>query len=128
GACTAVLGGPRAMVTSVAYSPDGSRIYFASIDGSITAWNSREKQAAWKLNVASVGSEGLFAMACARDGTRAAVSCNDGKIRFVDLAAGKFVDQPTPQLKLPCYLCFDASGTSLVTGAEDSTLRVWDVA
>ena len=124
GKCTAVLGDRRDMVMSVAYAADSNRVYFASMDGTLAAWDPGAAKEAWSLHV----DGGIFAMACTRDGKRAAVSCNDGSVRLVDLGAAKLEERKGPKLKGATNLCFDASGALLATGGEDSTLRAWDVA
>jgi WD40 repeat protein/serine/threonine protein kinase len=124
GKCTAVLADGREMVTSVAYGPESNRLFVASIDGAVAAWDPSEPKPAWSLRV----DGGLSSMACTRDGRRAAVSCNDGSVRFIDLARGKLEDRPVLSTKSAGYACFDASGGSLVTGGEDAVIRAWDVA
>jgi WD40 repeat protein/serine/threonine protein kinase len=124
GKCTAVLGDRRDMVTSVAYAPDSNRVYFASIDGTIAAWDPGAPKEAWSVHVGG----GVFAMACTRDGNRAAVSCNDGSVRLIDLRSAKREERGVAKLAGATYLCFDASGERLVTGGEDAKLRAFDVA
>jgi len=122
GKCTAMLGDRRDMVTSVACAPDSNRVYFASIDGTIAAWDPGAAKESWSVRV----DGGIFTMACTSQ--RAAVSCNDGSVQFIDLVAAKLEEHAGPKLAGAANLCFDSSGTTLVTGGGDSTLRAWDVA
>ncbi|KDQ13032.1 hypothetical protein BOTBODRAFT_175902 [Botryobasidium botryosum FD-172 SS1] len=110
-------------VTSVAYSPDGSRIVSGSHDASVRVWD------------IATGAEVLPPLRGHDDDVRSVAFSPDGSkilsggdsIRIWDAASGASVLGPLlGHDELIESLAYSPNGTKIFSGSSDKTIRVWD--
>jgi WD40 repeat protein len=123
-----------AIVQSVHFSADGSRMLTATEDGhQVRLWDEQVKpvplsdprsgtSAPHRL-IAAVGE----AAAIAPDGRRLAVGTDGGSLRVKQLPSGQ-VRTATQHLGTVRQVAFDRTSAQIVTGGDDRTARVWDAA
>jgi WD40 repeat protein/tRNA A-37 threonylcarbamoyl transferase component Bud32 len=94
------------------------------------------RDAAWRLYSRSCNAQqpttlvadnyGFYAVAFAPDGRRAATSARTGKVTVWDIVADRVVSEiPSGKVAI-LSLAFDRSGTVLVGGGNDGSVRFWD--
>jgi tetratricopeptide (TPR) repeat protein len=111
------------MVSSVAFSPDGTRIVSGSTDRTAKVWDAATGKPVLELkgNAYGIGSVGFSA-----DGTRIITASYDQTPKVWDATTG------TPLLELKGHtdmawcVAFSPDGTRIVTGGWDQTAKVWD--
>jgi len=116
--------GHTGSVSSVAFSPDGTRIVSGSHDQTIRVWDARTGDSAgpFKMHTGSVTS-----VAFSPDGTHIASGSNDQTIRVCDARTGDTVAEPFKGLtSWVTPITFSPDGTRIVSGSHDQTIRVWD--
>lgn len=122
GEVKAVLTGHTLPVTGVAFS-DPLHVVSASADGTVRRWKVDEPAAPPEIFTLNAGA--VTALAASADGGIAA-GCRDGTIHLISARGSESVlaGHVGP---VKC-LAFTASGKHLFSGADDKTVRVWDVA
>lgn len=84
------LEGHRAGVNAVAFSPDGRRLYSASVDGTIRSWTLHEgRGGADFLRIEASHGFGINTLEVARDGSWLAYGATDGVVRVLSTASGQ---------------------------------------
>ncbi len=134
-------GGHMALIKGLVFTPDGRFIVSASNDKTIRAWDWPTGKTARVIRGESgVGEEGkIFAMALSPDGTRLAVGGWLAKftggnhrevaaIRLYDFATGKLLARLVGHENVVQALAFSPDGRRLVSGSQDKTAIVWDLA
>jgi WD40 repeat protein len=117
------LFGHTRAVSSVAFSPDGTRIVTGSIDQTAKVWDARTGTPQLELKG---HTHWLMSVAFSPDGTRIVTGGFDQTAKVWDARTG------TPQLELKGHtgsvqgVAFSPDGTRLVTGSRDQTAKVWD--
>jgi WD40 repeat protein len=121
-ALVAVFRGHQGGVSSVAYSPDGSRIASASWDGTARIWDAR--LGAEVLCLRGHQKE-VWGVAFAPDSGRVASGSEDGTVRVWETAGGRELACFCPGA--PVYgVVFSPDGRHLAGGSGDHTARLWD--
>ena len=117
------LYGHTGPVTSVSFSPDGTRIVTGSADQTAKVWDARTGTALLELK----GHTGaVTSVSFSPDGTRIVTGSEDQTAKVWDARTG------TPLLDLKGHtdgvtsVSFSPDGTRIVTGSRDQTAKVWD--
>ena len=119
------LHGHTSLVTSVAYSPDGSNIVSGSQDNTIRIWNATTGQ-----SVASPfqgHTKPITSVAYSPDGTNIVSGSQDKTIRVWNSRTGQSVADPFwGHADYVISVAYSPDGTNIVSGSEDKTIRVWN--
>jgi WD40 repeat protein len=124
-------------VTRLAFSPDGTRMATASLDGTVKVWDAAGREVLTLNRDHSEGppynrartTDGILGMCFSADGRRLATSCEEGAVRLWDAADGRellTVRGPAPRSTDAVALSPD--GAHLAAGGWDGNTRVWDAA
>ena len=122
----AKLQGHFAIVTGVAFSPDGKTLLSTSLDGTVRLWDVVGRQA---VGEPLRGHEEVWGAAFSPDGRVVASAGEDDKICLWNLDV-----QGLPQEVLKGHtrnvedLMFSPDGKTLASVSDDETVRIWDVA
>ncbi|MEA5449634.1 WD40 repeat domain-containing protein [Leptolyngbya sp. CCNP1308] len=113
-------------VTSVAFSPDSTRIVSGSADTTVRLWDSETGQ---PIGQPLQGhDEYVYSVAFSPDGTRIVSGSADQTIRLWDAETGQPIGQPLQgHDDWVTSVAFSPDGTRIVSGSDDKTVRLWDV-
>jgi WD40 repeat protein len=121
------LVGHSDLVTSVAYSTDGTRVVSGSSDQTVRMWDA--------ASGAPIGepiyghSRAVCSVALSPDGTRLVSGSDDETIRIWDAITGAPVSDPLQGHSGGINsVAFSPNGTHIVSGSYDCTIRIWDAA
>jgi len=122
---TANFQGHTSYVSSVAFSPDGSRLATGSSDKTAKIWDLATGKAALTLegHTSSVSS-----VAFSPDGSRLATGSLDSTAKIWDLATGKAALTLEGHTSSVSSVAFSPDGSRLATGSDDYTTKIWDLA
>ncbi|CAM2010942.1 WD40 repeat domain-containing serine/threonine-protein kinase [Acanthopleuribacter pedis] len=116
--------GAAAGLWRVAYSPDGTKLAAACLDGSVLLYRPREGVRQTKV---LRGHQGVvFDVAFSPDGKRLASCGEDQTIRLWNLADGRETAVLRGHENTVFSVAFSPDGRRLVSGSGDRTLRLWD--
>jgi WD40 repeat protein len=112
-------------VTSVAFSPDGTRILTGSSDKTARLWD-----VATGKTVATLDghTSGVSLVAFSPDGARILTGSWDKTARLWDAATGKMLAPLEGHTDTVTSVAFSRDGTRVLTGSYDKTARLWDSA
>lgn len=112
-------------VSSVAFSPDGTRVVTASQDGTAQIWNAASGAA--MLPPLRHGGP-VRSATISRDGSRVLTAADNSAAWLWDAANGARIG-PLPQNEPDVYFAaFSPNGQRVVTASLDGTARLWDAA
>jgi WD40 repeat protein len=109
-------------VSSVTYSPDGTRIAAGSPDHTVRLWD-----AATGAPVEQVlqHDDAVTTVAFSPDGTRIATGSADKTVRLWDATTGQPIGPPLQHDDAVTTVAFSPDGTRIATGSHDKTVRLW---
>ncbi|CAE6422052.1 unnamed protein product [Rhizoctonia solani] len=114
-------------VWSVAYSHDGYKFASSSSDGIIFVWDSQKTEVIATLVHDNVPDKWISSVAFSPDDNFIASSANH-TIRLWNLSTGDLVGGPYEgHCELVWSVAFSPSGTHIVSGSHDGTIRFWDI-
>lgn len=112
------------LIQSLAFSPDGQ--YLAS-GGYRTVKLWKKPQPAKKLDLAALESPAR-SVAVSSDGKWVAVGEESGKIKLFDTANGQIAKAMAGHTAAVSGVAFAADGSKLVSGSQDKTFKLWNLA
>jgi WD40 repeat protein/serine/threonine protein kinase/TPR repeat protein len=119
----AVLSGHDDIVTSAAFSPDGTRIVTASRDQTARIWSA---QTGAQLGVLRGHSDVVQSAAYSPDGTRIVTASGDKTARIWDAQLGVQLAVLSGHSASIRSAAYSPDGTRIITASHDKTARIWD--
>jgi hypothetical protein len=110
-------------VSSVAFSPDGTRIVSGSSDKTVKVWDAATGAEALTLKG---HTSGVRSVAFSPDGTRIVSGSSDKTVRLWDAATGAEALTLKGHTGPVWSVAFSPDGTRIVSGSYDKTVKVWD--
>src|SRR5262245_35047913 len=115
--------GPARAVTCLAFSPDGTRLAAAGLDGTIHIFDVPGKQLLRTLTA----HDGVWAVAFSKDGKTLATGGYDWKIKLWDADKGLELRTIVAHNNTVTCLAFSPDGQHLASGGLDQMIRIWSV-
>jgi WD40 repeat protein len=110
-------------VSSVTYSPDGTRIASGSPDNTVRLWDAATGE---PVGQPLHHDKAVTSVAFSPDGTRIASGSDDGTVRLWAASTGEPVGQPLHHDKPVTSVAFSPDGTRIASGSQDNTVRLWN--
>jgi hypothetical protein len=121
------LRGHTDIVSSVAYSPDGSRIVSGSDDQTVRVWDAVKGQEIFSLKGHTLP---VTSVAYSPDGSRIVSGGGEfgkpGEVRVWDAVKGQEIFPLRGHTDDVSSVAYSPDGSRIVSGSRDSTVRVWD--
>ena len=116
------LRGHRGEISTVLFSPDGSRVLTMGSDGTARVWDSRDGHTIVILGGHALG---LVAAAWSPDGRRIATGDSDGKVRLWT-SEGRLVVAVSRSAAVIRTIAFTKDGGVIAAGSKDGFVTLWD--
>ena len=124
GALLRTFKGHTKPVSSVAFSPDGSRVLSGSLDGTIRLWD-QHKDTPVRIYRGHLGA--VTSVAFSPNGSQILSGSFDRTIKLWDIASGTAVRSFEGHAEVVNSVAFSRDGTRVLSGGDDQTLRIWSV-
>ncbi|MGY6274617.1 WD40 repeat domain-containing protein [Methylomonas sp. MgM2] len=114
-----------ALVSSVAFSPDGTHIVSGSYDNTLRLWDAKTGAAIGQPMTGHTAP--VHSVAFSPDGNRIVSGSADKTLRLWDAKTGAAIGQPlASHTQEVTSVAFSPDGNRIVSGSYDNTLRLWD--
>ncbi|KAJ5133506.1 hypothetical protein N7526_004871 [Penicillium atrosanguineum] len=123
GQCASTLKGHRDSVTSIAWSPDGSRLVSASDDRTVKIWDPTTGQCASTLEG---HRDSVRSIAWSPDGSRLASASNDNTIKIWDPTTSQCISTLEGHSYRVELVAWSPDGSRLASASYDNTIKIWD--
>ena len=111
-------------ITYLTFSPDGSRLATADVEGQIRLWRSIDYQPLLTL----VGHRNwVWSLAFSADGTLLASGSGDQTIKLWQVQTGELLTTLQEHTGQILSVAFSPDGTLLASGSGDQTIKLWDM-
>jgi len=117
-----VLNGHTLLVSSVAFSTDGTCIVSGSRDKLVRVWDASTGK---ELNVLNGHTDPVRSVAFSTDGTRIVSGSDDKSVRVWDALTGKELSGLNGHTLSVDSVAFSTHGTRIVSRSSDDSVRVW---
>ncbi len=121
-----ILKGHTSQITSLAFSPDGMKLYSGSIDQSIRCWNVATGETEQVFNVLG-SSAGVTSLAVSGDGTKLICGCLDATARVFNVQTGKETRMLKGHVGPVMHVAYAPDGLTVATASQDKYLALWSV-
>ncbi|RYP50627.1 hypothetical protein DL768_003909 [Monosporascus sp. mg162] len=121
--CLQTLEGHGDSVTSVAFSPDSSRIASGSRDHTIKIWDAKSGK---ELRTLESHGDSVTSVAFSPDGSHIVSGSGDDTVKIWDAKSGKEVRTLKGHGSSVISVAFSPDGSRIVSGSSDGTLKIWD--
>jgi WD40 repeat protein len=122
------LTGHTGDVTGLAFSPDGALLASVAFYREVKIWDANSGTLLHSLMGGITGSADAVAFSPDGKTLAAAINQNAGFVQLWNTDTWLTTRQLASNTKIVSALAFSADGTKLVTGAQDQTLRIWNLA
>jgi WD40 repeat protein/predicted Ser/Thr protein kinase len=117
--------GHPSRVVSVSWSPEGTRLATASMDGTAKVWDAAGGR---ELRTLKGHTGWLWSVSWSPDGTRLATGSADGTAKVWEAADGRDLLTLRGHTGWVYAASWSPDGTRLATGSDDGTAKVWEAA
>jgi len=112
---------------SVAFSPDGRLLAFASGNDAVQLWDVRDAQSGWFVRMLEGHTRPVESIAFSPDGRLLASASNDKTVRLWDAPTGALLRTLEGHTGSVNSVAFSPDGRLLASASDDKTVRLWDV-
>ncbi|RYP27056.1 hypothetical protein DL767_007830 [Monosporascus sp. MG133] len=119
--CLLTLEGHGDDVSSVAFSPEGSRLVSGSFDGTIKIWDAATGAC---LSTLTGHDDSVSSVAFSPDGSRLASGSSDGTVKVWDATTGAYLSTVAGHGDLTLSVAFSSDGSRVASGSSDGALTL----
>ncbi|KAJ7911293.1 WD40 repeat-like protein [Mycena leptocephala] len=110
-------------VTSVAFSPDGTRVVSSSQDKTVCIWDATTGAILGRMEG---HTDSVTSVAFSPDGAHVVSGSSDRTIRIWDVTTGAALGRMEGHTSSVRSVAFSPDGTRIVSGSSDNTMYIWD--
>jgi WD40 repeat protein len=121
------LAGHNGWVQSLAFHPDGKRLFTADSWGQVCCWPFTEKEAKPLWSVKDAHDGWIYQLALSPDGSRLATAGRDSTIRITNTDDGKEVARFREHKEHVLAVAFHPDGKHLVSGDLKGVVKQWEL-